>query len=86
MKIVHKSTAKKYVRENNYGVFYIAPSDVNAYHINTGWCMGYKFEMVLGRDGKLYVIRDVEDDEEKKFTTLEFFLLRFHGRTRFWAE
>jgi len=40
MKPTHKSTVKSIIRSKGEWSGYIAPSNVNAYHIRNGWALG----------------------------------------------
>jgi len=50
LQTVHKNTVKKIIRRDGRWTGWLAPSNVNAYHVRQGWCLGCKVT-ALSLDG-----------------------------------
>lgn len=42
MDTINKNTVNKIIRDTGTWTGYIAPCNVNSFHITGGWCLGYK--------------------------------------------
>ena len=90
MQTTKKQTVLAQVRKEGEWKGWIAPSNVNSWHINNGWCLGMELTIVKVNE-KPYVFLE---HSEHQFSELETFLdnYRYHNcqhnelgkRVRFW--
>src|SRR4051794_1293369 len=72
MERTHKATVLKEVRNKGVWFGYVAPSNVNSFHITGGWHLGHLITISQGRDGEYYVV-SWHNEYEKLSTWLNAF-------------
>jgi hypothetical protein len=63
MEKINKHTVLKHVRENNFWSGYIAPSNVNSYHITGGWHLGHDVLITIDQQKNYVVVNRYYDVE-----------------------
>lgn len=64
MEKINKNTLMKQVRNEKFVECYIAPSNVNSFHIKGGWHIGMRILLTVDRENNIHYVSEPNEDSE----------------------